>query len=121
MIDEAFARVQAQHLADKKLAAGPEGQARHVAGIPARKGAAARRGTAISIDGNVFSPVASTSLSPGGKVDRAVVHGRRQRLVHQMHDELPAAVDVARGVLRAEIGLALQAAAPEAVDLRRTR
>jgi hypothetical protein len=45
----------------------------------------------------------------GRKIDRAVVHGCGQRLVHQMHDELPAAVDVARGVLWAEIGLVLQA------------
>src|SRR3979490_785691 len=73
------------------------------------KGAAASRGTAISIDGSVANPICLHFAVAVGKVDRAVVHGCRQRLVHHMHDELPVAVDVARGVLSTEIGLVLPA------------
>ena len=119
-VDEALARVQAQHLTDKKLAARPERQ-RDMSPAFQREG---RRGQ--SWHGDIdrrqrLQPRRLHFAVTGGKVDRAVVHGRRQRLVHQMHDELPAAVNIARGVLRAEIGLVLQAEHQQAADLRRTR
>ena len=107
-VDQAFTGVQPQHLADQKLAPGPKASAaccRH----SSAKGASARRGTVTSIDGNVGKPVAAHLAVAGGKIDRAIVHRCRQRLVHQMDHELSVAADVACGVLGGEIGLVLQA------------
>jgi hypothetical protein len=98
LIDEAFARVQAQHLTDKKLAAGSEGECDMLPALERERCRCQTRHRDIDRR-QCLQPRRLHLAVTGRKVDRAVVHGRRQRLVHQMHDELPAAVDVARGVL----------------------
>ena len=97
-VDQALARVQAQHLADQRARGRAEGE-RDVLPAFEREG---RRGQSRHVDidrRQGLQPGRLHLAVTGGKVDRAVVHGCRQRLVDQMDDELPAAVDVARGVL----------------------
>ena len=107
-VDQPLARMQAQHLANEKLASGPEGE-RDMLPALQRKGRSRQSRHIDVYRRQCLQPDRRHFAVTGRKVDRAIVHRSRQRLIHQMHDELPAAVNVARGVLRAEIGLVLQA------------
>ena len=61
-------------------------------------GDSARRGADTWAEGSAVSPAAASSLTPGGEVNAADVHGIGQRLGDEVDHEFAGALDVGAGV-----------------------